>query len=131
VKIKNLPTYTISEVSKHDNNQDGIWVAYKEGVYNITDFVNKHPGGQNMIMMAAGSYIDPFWKIFANHNSKETLKLLESMRIGNLNSTDVYKKTEDTNDPYALEPKRSKVIELSKNLAFIMTYNTRFPMQYN
>ncbi|XP_011498053.1 PREDICTED: probable sulfite oxidase, mitochondrial [Ceratosolen solmsi marchali] len=118
IEMKNLPTYTINEVNKHDNIQDGIWIAYKEGVYNITNFVSKHPGGQNMILMAAGSYIDPFWKIFANHNNKETLKILESMRIGNLNSADVYKKIENSYNPYALEPKRSKVLKVNGKQPF-------------
>lgn len=100
----------MQEVSRHDNPNDGIWVTYKEGVYNITAFVKKHPGGQGKILMAAGGSIDPFWLVFANHNKSEILELLESMRIGNLRSEDVYKKTADTFDPYALEPVRNKVI---------------------
>lgn len=97
-------------VSEHDNVQNGIWVTYKEGVYDITNFVKKHPGGQGKVMMAAGGSIDPFWMVFANHNKSEILELLESMRIGNLRSEDVVKKTSDTYNPYALEPARNKVI---------------------
>ncbi|XP_008213038.1 probable sulfite oxidase, mitochondrial isoform X1 [Nasonia vitripennis] len=118
IRRKDLPTYSSEEVSQHDNPNNGIWVSYKEGVYNITDFVTKHPGGQNKIMMAAGGSIDPFWMVFANHNKSEILELLESMRIGNLRSEDVYKKTADTFDPYALEPVRSKILKVNGKQPF-------------
>lgn len=100
----------MQKVSEHDSIQNGIWVTYKEGVYDITNFVKKHPGGQGKIMMAAGGSIDPFWMVFANHNKLEILELLESMRIGNLRSEDVVEKTSDTYNPYALEPTRNKVL---------------------
>jgi hypothetical protein len=35
-------------------------VIYKNGVYDITEFVQGHPGG-NKILLAAGSTIEPFW----------------------------------------------------------------------
>jgi hypothetical protein len=35
-------------------------VIYKHGVYDITQFVESHPGG-NKILLAAGSTIEPFW----------------------------------------------------------------------
>ena len=41
-----------------------MWVTYKEGVYDITDFVRSHPGGRDKIMLAAGGAIDPFWRIY-------------------------------------------------------------------
>ncbi|KAL7307952.1 hypothetical protein TKK_0000044 [Trichogramma kaykai] len=114
-----LPTYTMQQVSEHDNLINGIWVSYKEGVYNITDFVRKHPGGQSKIMMAAGGSIDPFWMIFANHQTDEILVLLESMRIGNLRSEDVYKhKDEDIYDPYALEPVRNQMLHINGKKPF-------------
>jgi len=36
-------------------------------VYDITDFVESHPGGKDKIMMAAGGSVEPFWKVFAIH----------------------------------------------------------------
>ena len=45
----------MSQVAKHKTKQDRIWVTYKDGVYDITDFVEGHPGGSARIMMAAGA----------------------------------------------------------------------------
>lgn len=44
-KIKEgLPFYTEEEIKKHATIDKGIWVSYKNGVYDITDFVEGHPG---------------------------------------------------------------------------------------
>lgn len=39
-----LPTYELSEISKHRTEATRIWVTYRQGVYDITDFVGSHPG---------------------------------------------------------------------------------------
>lgn len=41
-------------MAKHKTKKDRIWVTYKSGVYDITEFVEGHPGGSKRIMMAAG-----------------------------------------------------------------------------
>lgn len=58
--------YTREEVSKHDSVEKRIWVTYKNGVYDITDFVPNHPGS-TQILMAAGGSMEPFWKLYAFH----------------------------------------------------------------
>jgi Cytochrome b5-like Heme/Steroid binding domain len=54
------------------------------GVYDITDFVGMHPGGADRIMLAAGGAIDPFWAMYAQHNTANVKAILEGMRIGDL-----------------------------------------------
>lgn len=34
-----FPEYTADEVAKHKTPQDRVWVTYKDGVYDITDFI--------------------------------------------------------------------------------------------
>lgn len=115
---KDLKTYTLEEVGKHYNKENRIWVTYKEGVYDITDFVERHPGGSSKIMMAAGSSIEPFWLIFANHNTPEIYALLESMRIGNISITDAKSNINDLNDPYAKEPSRHRALKINGHKPF-------------
>ncbi|KAJ3175251.1 hypothetical protein HDU87_006333 [Geranomyces variabilis] len=78
-----LPTYTRAEVATHTTPETGIWVTCGSGVYDITNFVEIHPGGSR-ILQAAGRSIDPFWAVFAIHQSPETRQLLETYRIGHL-----------------------------------------------
>ena len=65
---RGLPLYRKSEVSVHDSDTKRIWVTYKNGVYDITDFVSKHPGAKN-ILMAAGGSLEPFWNLYAVHQN--------------------------------------------------------------
>lgn len=113
-----LKTYNLEEVGKHYNKENGIWVTFKQGVYDITDFIEKHPGGSSKIMMAAGSSIEPFWSIFANHNTKEIYELLESMRIGNISKDDVISNVINEKDPYLKEPKRHKILKINGQKPF-------------
>jgi sulfite oxidase len=108
---EDLPYITDTEVNKHKTNEDRIWVYYKDGVYDITEFVNNHPGGKDKIMMSAGSSIEPFWNIYAVHYKNEVFELLEEHRIGNL------KKTQNTNakkpnDPFLNDPQRSPLLKV-------------------
>ena len=54
--IDNLPVYTSDQVAENDG-QDGkrVWMSYGGIVYDVTDFIQNHPGGDEKIMMAAGS----------------------------------------------------------------------------
>ncbi|XP_071555238.1 sulfite oxidase, mitochondrial isoform X2 [Temnothorax nylanderi] len=113
-----MKTYTLEEVGKHGSKENRIWVTYGQGVYDITDFVDKHPGGPSKIMMAAGGTVDPFWTIFANHNTPEIHSLLESMRIGNISEEDAKSNKSDSYDPYANEPARHKALIINGNKPF-------------
>ena len=42
--IKGLKDYTSKQVSEHKTLEKGIWVIYKNGVYDITNFIIDHPG---------------------------------------------------------------------------------------
>ena len=42
--IEGLPVYTSDDVAKHQDEKSGIWISYKNGVYDITSFANNHPG---------------------------------------------------------------------------------------
>ena len=44
--------FTRDEVSKHNGKtEDGsIWVTYREGVYDVTNFVASHPGGSRILL---------------------------------------------------------------------------------
>ena len=78
-------------------------------MYDITNFVSKHPGAKN-ILMAAGGSLEPFWNLYAVHlKNPEVYTLLEEYRIGNLHPEDVKENEElsKSADPYLMEPKRN------------------------
>ncbi|XP_069698600.1 cytochrome b5-like [Periplaneta americana] len=47
------PTVSLDQVSWHDHNAD-CWVVIYDRVYDITDFLNEHPGGEEILLEYAG-----------------------------------------------------------------------------
>ncbi|KAK3107113.1 hypothetical protein FSP39_007409 [Pinctada imbricata] len=121
---KGLPTYTIADVAKHNSKENKIWVTYKNGVYDITDFVANHPGGSSKIMLAAGSNIEVFWNMYAQHKIPEIYDMLEEMRIGNI--TEKPKMSEkDKSDPYSNDPLRHPALKPSS----VKPFNAEPPLE--
>lgn len=54
--VEDLPEYSSDEVALN-NGTDGhpIWMTYGGVVYDVTSFIPNHPGGDEKILMAAGS----------------------------------------------------------------------------
>lgn len=48
-----LPIYTLAEVQNHDTISD-CWIILYDKVYNVTDFLLEHPGGEDLLMEHAG-----------------------------------------------------------------------------
>lgn len=79
--ISALPVFSQEEVSKHRSLSDGVWVTYRGGVYDITEFVAMHPGGEK-ILLAAGGALEPFWALYAVHNQEHVLEILSEYKVG-------------------------------------------------
>ncbi|CAH1281600.1 unnamed protein product [Diabrotica balteata] len=118
----NLPVYSLDEIAAHNSKETGIWVTYKEGVYNITEFVEGHPGG-NQILIAAGSSVEPFWMLYGIHENPHVYEILESYRIGNLKPDAMKHITSDMSDPYSADPKR----HIALKPACVKPFNAELP----
>ena len=92
-------------MEKH-NTRDSIWVTYDQCVYDVTEFVENHPGGVSKIMLAAGTDLAPFWRIYRQHlNSELPRQLLAGMQVGILDPSEP-KVAVDASDPYYDDPAR-------------------------
>ena len=103
-RIGGLPSFTRAEIAKHVDKEKGVWVTYKDGVYDITNFISKHPGGEK-ILLGAGKSVEPFWRLYAQHlNLPSISHLMEDMRIGNLDESESVEHHDDQHDnPYQVE----------------------------
>lgn len=52
-----LHYYTRSEIRKH-NTEASAWIVAGEDVYDVTDYVEHHPGGKYSIMKKVGGEVD-------------------------------------------------------------------------
>lgn len=72
-------TFTFEEVSKHDKADD-CWVVVSGKVYDVTEFVPKHPGG-NMIYVNAGKDAT---NMFDSYHPASARQVLKKYYIGEL-----------------------------------------------
>lgn len=77
--------YTIEEVATHNTESD-LWVILHEKVYNLTEFVAKHPGGSDALINVAGTDItDRFSNVESHAKANASIqKQLPSMLVGEL-----------------------------------------------
>jgi cytochrome b involved in lipid metabolism len=75
-------TYTMEEVAKH-NSKESCWTVIRGEVYDLTNWIDKHPGGADKILKICGKDgTDLFVK---QHGGKEKPeKILEDFEIGTL-----------------------------------------------
>jgi len=85
-----------------------MWVSYRGGVYDATEFRRIHPGG-HIISQAAGADVSAFWDVWAHHHhSPKVGQYLKEIRIGALKEKD---DEEATHDPYDSEPVRDANVQ--------------------
>ncbi|OIW22706.1 hypothetical protein CONLIGDRAFT_564817, partial [Coniochaeta ligniaria NRRL 30616] len=103
-----LPRFRLQDVRKHDAASGEPWVTYQDKVYNITDWVAAHPGG-DVILRAAGGGIDPYWDIFTIHKAAHVYDILAQYLIGYIDVTDLVDgkpAAEAIEDPFERDPER-------------------------
>ncbi|XP_012696563.1 sulfite oxidase, mitochondrial [Clupea harengus] len=114
VTQSSFPIYSQDEVTKHKSLNEGVWVTYKGGVYDITTFISMHPGGDK-ILLAAGGALEPFWSLYAVHGQDHVLEILSEYKVGELSLEDQKKqqKNADSSDPYSTDPERHPALNVN------------------
>ncbi|KAI8322183.1 putative cytochrome b5 [Martensiomyces pterosporus] len=74
-------SYTAAEIRKHSTRED-IWVVIHGKVYDITKFLDEHPGGEEVLLEHAGiNATEAFEDIGHSEDARDLLKQYE---IGDL-----------------------------------------------
>ena len=80
--------YTAEEVEKHNTRAD-TWVTVDGVVYNLTGFMNGHPGGPDLIMEHAGKDVSLIMRDGSSHDhSDSAFGMLDEYRVGLLEGYD-------------------------------------------
>jgi delta8-fatty-acid desaturase len=84
---KRLPQYTMAEVSKH-SKKDDCWIILDGRVYDITRFIDRHPGGVGPVVNMAGKDATD---VFENYHAARVYKtMLPTYLIGECLDVVVY-----------------------------------------
>nr|XP_003705369.1 PREDICTED: cytochrome b5-like [Megachile rotundata] len=86
--MESLQRYTLKEVAKQ-NGTDGnrIWIVLHDMVYDVTDYINKHPGGPELVEEYAGQDATRGFDDFGH--SSDAKRLLKTFLIGELTDVSV------------------------------------------
>lgn len=98
----------LREVEQHGRNSERKWVTKGNRVFDITEWIDAHPGGP-VILQAVGGCIDRYWDIFSIHKKQDVYDILEQYLIGEVDPRDLVngKVPEDKiEDPFASDPRR-------------------------
>ncbi|KAF3914917.1 hypothetical protein ABW20_dc0107982 [Dactylellina cionopaga] len=72
--------FTAADVAKHKDADAGMYIIIDDGVYDVTEFVDEHPGGKKILMRVAGKdATKQFWKY---HNAGVLKKYSPKLKVG-------------------------------------------------
>lgn len=101
--------FRLAEVRLHDEASERPWVTRGRSVYDITDWVGAHPGGE-VILRAAGGSIDPYWNILTIHKRQDVYDILEQYKCGEIDDLDLVDGemlAQFIEDPFITDPART------------------------
>ncbi|XP_008798668.1 cytochrome B5-like protein isoform X1 [Phoenix dactylifera] len=79
---KTLKTYTQKEVSLH-NKRDDCWIIVKGKVYDVTPYVEEHPGGDAILNNAGGDSTEGF---YGPQHATRVFDMVDEFYVGDLKS---------------------------------------------
>jgi len=102
----------LAEIHEHNRKANTYWVFRGDRVYDITQWVPNHPGGE-VILRAVGSSIEPYWSIFTIHQKQDVYDILEQYFIGKIDPRDLVNgkaPAGEVDDPFRSDPKRDEAL---------------------
>lgn len=59
-----MSQFTPADVASHNNADNGLYIIIDSNVYDVTNFVDEHPGGAKILKRVAGKDASKqFWKV--------------------------------------------------------------------
>lgn len=101
-------TFRLADFEQHGPKSAHPWIIRGTSVYDITEWVAAHPGGE-IILRAAGGSVEPYWKIFKIHEKKYVYDILEQYKIGTVDERDLVDgkvPLDSIEDPFDSDPIR-------------------------
>jgi 4-hydroxysphinganine ceramide fatty acyl 2-hydroxylase len=114
---RTLPTLPSAEVAKH-NTEKSCYVTIGTKVYDITDFLEDHPGGGDLILQHGGKDVKEAMEDEVSHaHSEAAWEVLDDHLIGFMATERVLEAVKKSSDPFAvlpMEPTEEGMRELEK-----------------
>lgn len=73
-----------SDVALRNSKQDGFWIIIEECVYDVSHFLETHPGGDVILMNCSGRDASTEYKSVLHHTEPRIGELLKKLYVGRL-----------------------------------------------
>lgn len=117
--VENFSSYTLTEIAKHNSDND-FWCYYRGKVYNLTNYVNSHPGG-SVILKAAGQNLENVWSssgVGWHKTNSNVMSVLKKNLIGTVNNS-----TSSFTNTHNIRTVHDNLVK--KRLLFKLLYNSK------
>lgn len=74
-------TFTLADVKKH-NDSKSSWIVIHNNVYDVTEFLNEHPGGEEVLLEQAGRDGSEAFEDVGH--SSDARELMQKYKIGEI-----------------------------------------------
>ncbi|XP_016941051.3 cytochrome b5 [Drosophila suzukii] len=89
-------TFTRAEVAKHNTNKD-TWLLIHNSIYDVTAFLNEHPGGEEVLIEQAGKdATENFEDVGHSNDARDMMKKYKVGELVESERTNVAQKSEPT-----------------------------------
>ena len=109
--------YNLDEILSKSNDNN-VLMSFQGGVYDLTKFIDIHPGGKEKIIMANGKRLEYFFNLYPIHFNNKVYNILEKYKIGNLEEKEIELGVEDIINLFDNEPGRSPILKVLNNKPF-------------
>lgn len=79
-----MNNYYASDVAIHNDTENGFWISIERKIYDITNFLDKHPGGKTILMNCAGRDATAEYRAVLHHKYPNIENMLNKLYIGDL-----------------------------------------------
>jgi 4-hydroxysphinganine ceramide fatty acyl 2-hydroxylase len=114
---RTLPTFLYSELESH-NTKESCWVTIGTRVFDVTDFVESHPGGGDLVLEYGGKDVTEILKDEDSHtHSEAAYEILDDSLIGFVATPKIIDATVKSSRPdeiVPLPPSLDGITELAK-----------------
>ena len=77
-----MEKYTLEEIAKH-NTEESLWLIINEKVYDVTKFLEEHPGGPKALLKRGGKDATGAFNSIHNHVANKDLPaFMETLCVG-------------------------------------------------
>jgi 4-hydroxysphinganine ceramide fatty acyl 2-hydroxylase len=86
---KRVRAYSAEEVAKH-NSAGSCWITRAGKVYDVTAFLQDHPGGDDLILQHAGKDVEDIMRDVVEHeHSDSAYDMLQDYAIGKIRTKEM------------------------------------------